>query len=144
MCSSDLSRPSADRPGLGLLDPRVLLAACDDDAALLEKICRVLRARLPDHLTEVQEALRERDAIRLREAAHALRGTVAAFSTAAGAAASGLEDQAARGQLEEAWPLVEQLEAIARELIRQVDGLSIEALREKAGTAGDRDRAASP
>jgi two-component system, sensor histidine kinase and response regulator len=132
-------RPPADRPGPGLLDPRVLLAACDGDAALLEKICQVLRARLPDDLTAVQDALRERDAVRLRQAAHKLRGTVAAFSTAAGAVASGLEDHAARGRLEEAQPLMEQLEAMARELIEQVDGLSIEALRDQAGAA-DADR----
>ena len=138
------SRPPADRPGPGLLDPRVLLSACGGDAATLEKICQVLRARLPDHLMAVQDALRERDAVRLREAAHKLCGTVAAFSTVVGAVASDLEDQAARGQLEEAWPLVEQLEAMARELIQQVDGLSIEALRDQAGAAGDRDRTASP
>ena len=138
------SRRPADRPGPGLLDPRVLLAACGGDAAILEKICQVLRARLPDHLTAVQEALRERDAVRLREAAHKLCGMVAAFSTVVGAVASDLEDQAARGQLEEARPLVEQLEAMARELIEHVDGLSIEALRDQAGAAGDRDRTASP
>jgi CheY-like chemotaxis protein len=138
------SRPPADRPGPGLLDSRVLLAACEGDAATLEKIRQVLRARLPDHLIAVQDALRERDAIRLREAAHKLHGTVAAFSTVLGAVASDLEDQAARGQLEAAWPLVEQLEAMARELIEQVDGLSIEALRDQAGAAGDRDRTASP
>jgi CheY-like chemotaxis protein len=138
------SRPPADRPGPGLLDPRVVLAACGGDAATLEEICQVLRALLPDDLTAVQEALRERDAIRLREAAHDLCGTVAAFSTVVGAVASDLEDQAARGQLEEAWPLVEQLEAMARELIEQVDGLSIEALRDQAGAAGDRDRTARP
>jgi two-component system sensor histidine kinase/response regulator len=95
-------------------------------------------------LTAVQEALRERDAIRLREAAHKLCGTVAAFSTAVGAVASDLDDQAARGQIEDAWPLVEQLEAMTLELIQQVDGLSIEALREQAGAASDRDRTASP
>jgi two-component system, sensor histidine kinase and response regulator len=138
------SRPPTDRPGPGLLDPRVVLAACGGDAAILGEICQVLRARLPDHLTAVQEALRERDAIRLREAAHKLCGTVAAFSTVVGSVASDLEDHAARGQLEEAWPLVEQLETIARELIQQVDGLSIEALRDQAGAAGDRVRTASP
>jgi hypothetical protein len=88
----------------------------------------------------VQDALRERDAVRLREAAHKLRGTVTAFSTVVGAVASDLEDRAARGQVEEARPLVERLEATARELIQQVDGLSIEALRDQAGAAGDRDR----
>jgi two-component system, sensor histidine kinase and response regulator len=137
------SRPPADRarPGPGLLDPRVLLAACGGDAATLDEICQVLRARLPVHLTSVQEALRERDAVRLREAAHKLCGTVAAFSTAVGTVASELEDQVARGQLEETWPLVEQLEAMAQELIQQVDGLSIEALRDQAGDANGQSAA---
>jgi CheY-like chemotaxis protein len=138
------SGPAADRERPGLLDPRVLLAGCGGDAATLEEISQVLRARLPDHLTAVQEALREQDAIRLREAAHKLCGTVAAFSTVVGAMASDLEDQAARGQLEKAWPLVERLEVIARELIQQVEGLSIQALRDQAGAASDRDRSASP
>jgi type IV secretory pathway protease TraF len=61
-----------------------------------------------------------------------------------GAVASDLEDQAARGQLEEAGPLVERLEAIARELIQQVDGLSIEVLRDQTEAAGDRDPTGSP
>ena len=140
------SRPPADRagPGPGLLDPRVLLAACGGDAATLEEICQVLRARLPDHLAAVQEALRERDAVRLREAAHKLCGTVAALSTVVGTVACDLEDHAARGQLEEARPLLGQLEAMAEELLLAIAGLSIEALRQQAGPADDPNRAASP
>jgi CheY-like chemotaxis protein len=138
------SHPPADRPGPALLDPRVVLAACGGDAAILEEICQVLRARLPDHLTAVHGALQEWDAIRLREAAHRLCGTVAAFSTAVGAVASDLEDHAVRGQFDEARPLLGQLEAMARELIEQVDSLSIEALRDQAAAAGDRDRTAKP
>ena len=89
-------------------------AVCGGDAGILEKICQAFRARLPDHLAAVQDALRERDAPRLREAAHKLCGMVAAFSTVAGGVASDLEDHAARGQLEEARPLVEQLETMVR------------------------------
>src|SRR5439155_19772514 len=74
--------PPADRPGLGLLAPSVLLAACGGDAGILAKICKAFRAGLPDPLTSVQDALRERDTARLREAAHKLGGMVAAFSTA--------------------------------------------------------------
>jgi hypothetical protein len=95
-------------------------------------------------MTAVKEALRERDAIRLREAAHRLCGTVAAFSTAVGAVASDLEDHAARGQLEEARPLLGQLEAMAEELLRAVAGVSLEALRQQAGPGVDSDRTASP
>src|SRR5260370_37340031 len=107
-------------------------------------MCRACRTRLPEQVRAVEDGLRARYAIRLREAAHKLRGTVAACSTAVGAVASDLEDRAARGQLEAARPLVERLEAMAPELIQQVDGLSIEALRDQAGAAGDRDWIASP
>jgi PAS domain S-box-containing protein len=118
-----------------LLDPRVILAACGGDAALLGKMCQVLRARLPEHLKAVQGALRAGDAPRLREAAHKLAGTVGTFSTAAGALASGLEDHAAEGRLEEARPLAERLEATGEELLRLAGGLSLEALRRQAGPA---------
>jgi CheY-like chemotaxis protein/HPt (histidine-containing phosphotransfer) domain-containing protein len=111
-----------------LLDPQVLLAACGDDAAILDKISRAFRARLPDHLKVVQDALRDHDAPRLREAAHKLSGMVAAFSTVAGGVASEVEDHAAQGQLEEARPLVARLEAMAEELMRLVSGLTLDAL----------------
>jgi hypothetical protein len=92
----------------------------------------------------VQDALRERDGVRLREAAHKLCGTVSAFSTVVGAVASDLEDHAARSQLEPARALVHQLEAISRELIQQLEGLSIESLRDLTRASGDRDRTANP
>jgi two-component system sensor histidine kinase/response regulator len=95
-------------------------------------------------LAEMGEALRDRDAPRLREAAHKLCALLSAFSTAAGDVASDLEDHAALGQLEEARPLVEQLGAMARELPGLAGGLSLEILRRPAEAAGDRDRTAGP
>jgi CheY-like chemotaxis protein len=136
------ARRLADRPGSRLLDPRVLLAACGGDAVILEKICQAFRARLPEHVRAVRDALGERNAPRLREAAHKLSGMVAAFSTAAGGAACDLEDQAARGQLEEAPALVERLEAMAQELMQVTQDLPIDTLRYQAGSAGDPSRAA--
>jgi PAS domain S-box-containing protein len=130
------ARPPAEPPGPGLLDRQVLLAACGGDAAILEKIGQTFRARLPGHLKAAQDALREQDAPRLREAAHKLAGMVAAFSTVAGGVASELEDQAAQGRLEEARPLVARLETMAEELLRLVGGLSPEALREPAALKG--------
>jgi two-component system sensor histidine kinase/response regulator len=111
-----------------LLDARVLLAACGGDGAILEKICQAFRARLPEQLKTIQDALRDRDAPRLREAAHKLSGMVAAFSTVAGGVTSQLEDHAARGELEEARPLVGQLETMVEELMRLVDELSLDTL----------------
>ena len=131
--------PVNDRHGPGLLDPRVLLAACGGDAAILERICQAFRAGMPDHLAPLQDALRERDTVRLREAAHKLCGMVAAFSTVAGGVASDLEDYAAQDLLEEARPLTGQLETMAHELMRAAGGLSLDTLREQAGAVGNSD-----
>ena len=137
------ARPPADRPGPGLLDPSVLLAACGGDAVILDKICKVFRTCLPDHLLAVQDALQKQDVIRLREAAHKICGMVAAFSSVAGGVASDIEDHAAQGRLEEARPLVRQLETMASELVRLASGLSLEALQQQTGPAGDPNGAAS-
>jgi len=127
-------------PRTSLLDPHMLLGVCGGDAAILDGICRTLQARLPDHLRAVQDALRDQDAPRLREAAHKLCGMTAAFSTLAGGLASEIEDHAAQGQFEEARPLVGQLETMAQELTRVVGGLSLEALRQQTEAAGDLKR----
>jgi hypothetical protein len=139
--------PPGDRRSVGtppaagvrppLLDAVVLLAACGDDADALVARCNDLRAYLPGRLAEVGDALRNADAPRVREAAHKLCGIVSVFSTAAAAVASDLEGRAAGGRIDEAVPLAEQLEAMARELLRQVDGLSIETLRDQARQAGN-------
>jgi two-component system, sensor histidine kinase and response regulator len=138
-----VTRPSTEPESAGLLDARVLWDVCGGDAAVLEKIAQAFRSRLPDHLAAVQEALREQDSLRLREAAHKLCGMVAAFSTIAGAVASDLEEHAAQGQLEEARPLVKQLEMMAEELMRLASSPSLETLRHQAKVAGDRDAIAS-
>jgi two-component system, sensor histidine kinase and response regulator len=128
----------------GLINPAVLLAACGDDADGLRRICEGFRSYVPSQLAEVGDALRAQDAPRLREAAHKLCGLLSAISTVAGAVASKLEDQAASGRGEECHRLVEQLEAIARELFDQVDGLSIETLRHQAMSAGDSKPSVAP
>lgn len=69
---------------------------------------------------------------------------IAAFSTVAGGVASDLEDQAAQGQFEEAEPLAARLETMAEELMRLVDGLSVEALRNQAEGAAEPARAVVP
>jgi two-component system, sensor histidine kinase and response regulator len=130
------NRPSADssvtpHPS-SLLDARVLLAACGGDGAILEKIWQAFRAGLPDRMAEVQNAFQERNKARLQAAAHMLCGMVSAFSTVAGGLASELEDRAAKGQFEEAQPLVGQLTAMANALTSITSNLSIEMLREQA------------
>jgi two-component system, sensor histidine kinase and response regulator len=126
-----------ERVGAGLLDPRTLWEVCGGDAGALDRICAVFQTHIPDHLAAVQDALCERDAPRLREAAHKLSGMLAAFSDAAGGVASNLEDRAASAQLEEAGPLVHQLETMVDELLRLVGGLSFETLRHEAEATED-------
>jgi HPt (histidine-containing phosphotransfer) domain-containing protein len=119
----------ADNHHLGLLDPRTILAACGGDPAILEKMCRMFQECIAHHLIAVQDALRERDAMRLREAVHKLFGMVSVFSTVAGETASDLENLAALGRLEEAVPLVKQLETMVQQLLELASGLSIDILR---------------
>src|SRR5437660_8915265 len=82
----------------GLIDARVLLAACGGDEGILRSICQTLETRLPDHVAALEDAVLNKDAPRLREAAHKLFGMVSAFSTSVGAVASEIEDHAARGE----------------------------------------------
>jgi two-component system, sensor histidine kinase and response regulator len=128
----------------GLINAAVLLAACGDDADGLRRMCEGFRDYVPSQVAAVVDALRTRDAPRLRELAHKLSGLLSTFSTVAGAVASELEDEAAGGRLEECRPLLEQLEAIVRELLHHVDGLSIETLRHQAMSAGDADGGSRP
>jgi CheY-like chemotaxis protein len=120
---------AADDQSPDLLDPRVILGSCGGEAAILERICRTFQTSVPNQMARVRTAINEKDAPRLREAAHLLRGTLSAFSTVAGTAASNVEDEAARGQIEVCAPLVTRLELICSELIKQTRNLSIEKLR---------------
>jgi PAS domain S-box-containing protein len=138
-----VSRPSPAEAGAHsrLLDPVAVLTACGDDAEGLRQMCQAFQAHAPVQLAEVGDALRERDAPRLRQAVHRFCPLLFAFSTVAGNVASDLEDHAARGQLEEAKPLVERLETMTQELMRLAGSLSLEALRQQAEATGDRQPA---
>jgi hypothetical protein len=101
-------------------------------------MCEDFRTYAPARLAEMGDALRDRSAERLRVAAHKFCPWLLAFSTVAGNVASELEDLAARGQLEDARPLVERLDAMTQELMRLVGGLSLEALRRQAKATDNR------
>jgi PAS domain S-box-containing protein len=120
---------SATSAGTKLIDAKVLLAACGGDAVILQALCQTLRARLPDHLKAIRDALQAHDSGRLREAAHKLTSMIAAFSTVAGNVASNLEDRAAEGRLEEAEPLVQQLESMAQALMATAENISVKMLQ---------------
>jgi len=126
--------------GASLIDPAALLTACDGDGEGLRAMCRDFQVYAPAWLAEASDALQARDAQSLREAAHKLCGLLLAFSTAVGDVASDLEDHAAHGRLDEARPLVVRLESMVQELIPEVDNVSCEALRDRAGAADDPSR----
>jgi CheY-like chemotaxis protein len=132
IASSTQSREADD---MSLLSPTVLLAACGDDPDGLRELCQDLRVFVPGRLTEVNDALQQQDARRLREAAHKLRGLLATFSTKAGEVAAALEERATLGEFEQARPLVERLERMTQELIRRVDNVTYESLRRESEIA---------
>ncbi|MDB5336868.1 MAG: hypothetical protein JWN70_2487 [Planctomycetaceae bacterium] len=113
---------------LDLVDAPVLLAACGGDAMLLGKMCQTLTARVPEHLAALRDALRDQDAPRLREAAHKCCGFLSEFSTAAGDLAGNLEDLAAATHLDKCHLILQQLETLAGELVKQTVGVTVEKL----------------
>jgi two-component system sensor histidine kinase/response regulator len=118
------------RPDSGtLLSPSVLLAACENDPALLEKLCHWFRERAPQHIAALAAARLAADIGRLREVAHKLSGMLATFSTGAGEIASTTEDRAAAGDLAAAMELAERVEAVTADVMRKTDGLNLEQLR---------------
>jgi signal transduction histidine kinase/DNA-binding response OmpR family regulator len=133
----------ADSSSMGLIDAMVLLGACGRDPAMLRKMCRRLQSLVPEDLAAVRDALHDQDALRLREAAHKLYGTLSAFSTVAGDQAADLEDLAARGLLQEALPVVEELDQCATELAQLAGGLTVETLRKVAQPTDDPNRTAN-
>ncbi len=133
-------RPNQEPPRPDLVDPAVLLAACGGDPTMLQKMCRSLHARIPQHLAALREALKDQDASRLREAAHKACGMLSVFSTIADNHAADLEELAAGGQLDRAAPMLAQLETIVGELLKLVDGITIESLRHQAQDRASRAR----
>jgi CheY-like chemotaxis protein len=131
--SDSLSQGQSDH---GVLDCKMLLSICGGDQQVLTKISESFRSHLPIQLSLVGDALGDTNSSRLREAAHRVSGMMAAFSTIAGTVSSQIEELAAADRLEECRPIFEQLEDLARELLRQLDGISIEALQRQAATSG--------
>jgi HPt (histidine-containing phosphotransfer) domain-containing protein len=125
-------RPQPEAP----LDPVALRSACDDDEALLRKLCRVFQAKAPASLERVRDAVREGDAARLREEAHSLRGLLSTFSTTAARAALELEEMGASGRLDDAASALEGLSEVVGQLGPLLEDLSIEQLRRQAEGVG--------
>jgi two-component system sensor histidine kinase/response regulator len=120
--------PPAKRPEPRLLDARAILRMCGGRADALESLSGVFRESLPHQIAEVRAALGDGDLGRLHASAHKVYGTLAAFSTIAGALALTLEDCAKRGEVAPCTELVAQLEAMCAELLEDTRSLTIDAL----------------
>jgi PAS domain S-box-containing protein len=118
-----------------MIDAQALLAACGEDAEILEKLCQALRAHLPHELQRVRHALLANDLAEVREGAHRVAGMISAVSTAAGLTASELEDEAVRGRSVEVSDLFRRLEAQTSSVMEALGGVSIEGLRVRAAAS---------
>ena len=112
-----------------LVDPKTLLAACDDDPVLLGKLIRIFQNSMPSSLARVQKAVARQDATQLRESAHQLRGLLSTFSTEAAQAAALLEAMGAGGELGEAASTLETLADMIERLGPLLENLPIDELR---------------
>ncbi len=119
---------SSAAPGT-MVDAETLLAACDDDPVLLDKLIRVFQGSVPGSLARVQEAIARQDSVELRETAHQLRGLLSTFSSAAAQVAGLLEAIGAGGELGDAESRFESLAALIEQLAADLENLRIDELR---------------
>lgn len=127
-------RVAKDTPAR-LLDVRALISSCEGDAALLATLLDAIRQQMPADLAAAYNCLHLLDGTGLREVAHRLYGTLAAISVSGGELASEVEDHAARGNLSEASPLLDELAALSEALLLELSDVSIESLRRARGAA---------
>jgi HPt (histidine-containing phosphotransfer) domain-containing protein len=93
----------ARAPTSEVLDPVAALYNAGGDAQLLREIAELFLAHSPGYLADIHGALARGDAVRLKMAAHTLKGSVAHFGAqAARQAAERLEVLAGQGALAEA------------------------------------------
>jgi two-component system, sensor histidine kinase and response regulator len=129
--ASDAALASSTEPG-ALLAAKTLLAACDDDPVLLDKLIGVFKNSISGSLAQVHEAITRAGPQRLRESAHQLRGLLSTFSTEAAEGAALLEAMGASGQIGDAASTFDGLAETAERLVRQLEKLSVEQLRHLA------------
>jgi len=120
---------SENRAKSDLLTAKVLLSACGGNGDILAKLCHAFQGGLPGYMSALRDALRNGEPVRLRQTAHKFCGMIGTFSIQAGSLASQIEDLAAAARIEECRPLVDHLEQMSQELLEQLDGITIEKLR---------------
>jgi CheY-like chemotaxis protein len=120
-----------------LLDAATLLRSCGGDAALMEEMIRLFAAEAPAQLAAVEAAVAKQSSAQLREAAHKLRGLVAAFSTRIAAEIAMLEQMGADGRCADAHEHYATVAEDVRVLLAPLANLTIEQLRHLSGSKSD-------
>jgi len=106
------------------IDGAALLEGVNGDKKLLAEMILVFEADVPELLTRIQSAIAEHNAGDLREAAHALKGSVGNFSQGEPFdAARKLERMGAENELSAADSLVQHTRKEVRRLIRSLQSL---------------------
>jgi PAS domain S-box-containing protein len=117
---------------MSMLDAATLMAACDSDAALLQKITGHFKNLVPARLAEVADALRDRHATRAQEAAHKLGSMVSSFSPAAAESVALLSRLSSEGRFDEAVQNHAMLAEMVVRLVAALDVLSFEDLQRQS------------
>lgn len=115
-----------------LLDVAVIRATCGGEPALLERMKVVFAEQTPTLLAGVREAFQAGDAARVREAAHKMSGMLSAFSTIVGRVATAIEERAARNEATPYGPLMDRMESLCGQLLREVAAIDPVQLLAKA------------
>ena len=114
-----------ERPGGWPFDLAEALHRTGGDRELLQELAAIFCADCPQRMTEIQSALEQRDPRKLKEAAHALKGAVDAFSASAACeAAFQLEILGRQGDLSGSAPVYARLREEMKQLVPALEGLS--------------------
>jgi HPt (histidine-containing phosphotransfer) domain-containing protein len=94
-----------------VLDREVALSRVGGDVELLKEIAALFLGEYPKILDELRSAAERGDARRLERTAHSLKGSVSNFGACPAVAAAGsLEAMGRAGRLEQAAPVIRDLE----------------------------------
>ena len=100
-----------------MFDPDALMELVDGDRELVQDLVETFLEGVPEQLRQIEQGIAAGDLEAVHRAAHALKGAVANFAApAAFDAARALDDAARSGA-------ADNLEALARELVAQLDKL---------------------
>ena len=122
-------------PPESLLSPEVLLGACGADPMILSAMCRALETHLPAHWAKLTAAAEAADGSRLSDAAHQLRGMLAAFSSLISDELGQVEDLAEAGRVDECAARLPRIAERAKGVIEQLSSVSVQSLKEQSASS---------